>query len=60
MVEHPLVAPHITRMEGSLDSVMGLAKQLLLRLLCRAAADVLASGDAAGQPPVTADGRAQS
>ena len=42
MVEHALVAPHVTRMHGSLDSVMGLAKQLLLRLLCQAA-DEMAS-----------------
>ena len=38
MVEHGLVQPHVTRMVGSLDSVMGLAKDLLLRLLCAAAA----------------------
>jgi septum formation protein len=36
MVEHDLVAPHVARMQGSLDSVMGLAKALLLRLLCQA------------------------
>lgn len=38
MVEHDLVQPHVTSMEGSLDSVMGLAKDLLLRLLCQAGA----------------------
>ena len=42
MVEHALVQPHVTRMDGSLDSVMGLAKHLLLRLLC----DTLAAADA--------------
>ncbi|KAL4446279.1 hypothetical protein ABPG77_003086 [Micractinium sp. CCAP 211/92] len=39
MVEHPLVTPHVTRMVGALDSVMGLDKQLLLRLLCAVASD---------------------
>jgi predicted house-cleaning NTP pyrophosphatase (Maf/HAM1 superfamily) len=43
MVEHALVAPHVTRMDGTLDSVMGLAKHLLLRLLCQAAAEAPAS-----------------
>ncbi|EFN52790.1 hypothetical protein CHLNCDRAFT_26436 [Chlorella variabilis] len=43
MVEHALVAPHVTHMAGSLDSVMGLAKHLLLRLLCQAAADSAAT-----------------
>ena len=38
MVEHALVQPHVVRMEGSLDSVMGLDKRLLLRLLCDAGA----------------------
>ncbi len=33
MVEHPLVAPRILRMHGALDSVQGLPKELLLRLL---------------------------
>lgn len=47
MVEHPLVQPHVTRMVGALDSVMGLDKQLLLRLLCAAAADG-ASGQGGG------------
>jgi septum formation protein len=36
MVEHELVQPHVVRMEGSLDSVMGLDKRLLQRLLCEA------------------------
>lgn len=36
--EHELVQPHVIRMDGSLDSVMGLDKQLLLRLLCAAGA----------------------
>lgn len=30
--------PHVIQMDGSLDSVMGLDKQLLLRLLCAAGA----------------------
>ena len=38
MVEHPLVAPRIARMDGALDSVQGLPRALLLRLLRRAAA----------------------
>ena len=33
MVEHELVAPYITRMEGTQDAVMGLAKATVLRLL---------------------------
>jgi septum formation protein len=33
MVEHPLVVPHITRMEGTQDSIMGLSKLLVMRLL---------------------------
>ncbi len=37
MVEHPLVAPHVTKMEGTLDSVMGLSKALVTRLLLQAA-----------------------
>lgn len=36
MVEHALVQPHVTKLEGSLDGVMGLAKALLLSLLCEA------------------------
>ncbi|PRW61253.1 septum formation MAF [Chlorella sorokiniana] len=43
MVEHELVQPHVIRMDGSLDSVMGLDKQLLLRLLCAAGAAETAS-----------------
>lgn len=45
MVEHPLVAPHVTRMVGTLDGVMGLPKGLLLRLMCEA------GGVAGGEPP---------
>ena len=37
MVEHALVAPRIARMHGALDSVQGLPKALLLRLLQRVA-----------------------
>ncbi|CAM9945647.1 unnamed protein product [Scytosiphon promiscuus] len=33
MVEHALVQPYITKIEGSLDSVMGLSKALVLKLL---------------------------
>ncbi|CAM9289849.1 unnamed protein product [Hapterophycus canaliculatus] len=33
MVEHVLVQPYITKIEGSLDSVMGLSKALVLKLL---------------------------
>jgi septum formation protein len=37
MIEHPQVAPHITRIEGTEDSVMGLSARLLAELLARAA-----------------------
>lgn len=37
MVEHPLVEPHIERMEGTQCSVMGLPKQLTLELMLQAA-----------------------
>lgn len=37
MVEHPLVVPHVTRIDGSQDGVMGLSKLLVMRLLCDAA-----------------------
>lgn len=33
MVEHPLVQEHIERIDGTQDSVMGLSKDLVLRLL---------------------------
>lgn len=33
MVEHPLVAPHVTRMDGTQDGVMGLAKALVIKLV---------------------------
>jgi septum formation protein len=33
MVEHPLVREHLERIEGTEDSVMGLSKELVLRLL---------------------------
>jgi septum formation protein len=36
MVEHPLVAPLVKKMVGPIDSVMGLPKDLLLRLLLEA------------------------
>ena len=37
MVESPLVAPHVARMEGGMDSIMGLGKELTARLLIEAA-----------------------
>ncbi|GFR43639.1 hypothetical protein Agub_g4740 [Astrephomene gubernaculifera] len=37
MVEHPLVVPHIARLEGSQCSVMGLPRQLVMRLMVEAA-----------------------
>ncbi|KAL6762294.1 inosine triphosphate pyrophosphatase-like protein [Haematococcus lacustris] len=36
-VEHALVAPYVERLEGSLDSVMGLSKQQVMQLLLQAA-----------------------
>jgi len=36
MVEHELVSPHVARIEGGLDSVQGLGRELLLRLLALA------------------------
>jgi septum formation protein len=44
MVESPLVAPHVERMEGGMDSIMGLGRALTARLLIEAA-----EGGAAGQ-----------
>ena len=38
MVEHPLVQPHVRRMEGTMDSVMGLSKASVVRLLAEAVA----------------------
>lgn len=35
MVEHKLVQPYITNMDGTMDSVMGLSKSLVLELLAR-------------------------
>ena len=43
MVENPLVAPHVARLEGGMDSIMGLGKALAARLLLEAAGGV-ASG----------------
>ncbi|KAG2445632.1 hypothetical protein HXX76_000242 [Chlamydomonas incerta] len=37
MIEHPLVEPHIERMDGTQCSVMGLPKHLVLRLMLEAA-----------------------
>jgi septum formation protein len=36
MVEHPLVVPHVTKMEGGQDAVMGLCKATVVRLLTEA------------------------
>ncbi len=36
MVEHPLVAPYVTRIDGSQDGVRGLAKALVVRLMLEA------------------------
>ncbi|KAL1522416.1 hypothetical protein AB1Y20_017406 [Prymnesium parvum] len=33
MVEHPLVEPHVKRIDGTIDSVMGLKKETVQRLL---------------------------
>ncbi len=33
MVEHVLVQPYITKIDGSIDSVMGLSKALVDKLL---------------------------
>jgi septum formation protein len=33
MIEHPLVKEHVERIDGTEDSVMGLSKDLVLRLL---------------------------
>ena len=38
MVEHPLVQPHVARMDGSMDSIMGLCKSTLMQLLDEACA----------------------
>lgn len=37
MIEHPAVSPYITQLEGSQDSVMGLGKDAVMRVLLRAA-----------------------
>eukprot|EP00879_Flechtneria_rotunda_P004546 GHRR01004801.1.p1 GENE.GHRR01004801.1~~GHRR01004801.1.p1 ORF type:complete len:218 (+),score=42.73 GHRR01004801.1:429-1082(+) len=37
MIEHPLVAPYITSIEGSQDSVMGLGKEAVMQVLLEAA-----------------------
>ncbi|GIL47156.1 hypothetical protein Vafri_4027 [Volvox africanus] len=37
MIEHPLMEPHIERMDGSICSVMGLPKHVVLRLMVEAA-----------------------
>mmetsp|Transcript_36397 Transcript_36397/g.107449 ORF Transcript_36397/g.107449 Transcript_36397/m.107449 type:complete len:222 (-) Transcript_36397:620-1285(-) len=37
MVEHPLVVPHVVRIEGTQDGVMGLSKALVAKLLLQAA-----------------------
>ncbi|EFJ50891.1 hypothetical protein VOLCADRAFT_88280 [Volvox carteri f. nagariensis] len=37
MIEHPLVEAHVERMDGSICSVMGLPRHLVLRLMMQAA-----------------------
>lgn len=37
MVEHPLVAPHVVDMQGGIDSVMGLKKDSVVRMVLEAA-----------------------
>ncbi|KAG7673971.1 hypothetical protein Ndes2526B_g02553 [Nannochloris sp. 'desiccata'] len=36
MVEHPLVVPHVTNMEGGQDAVMGLSKATVVKLITEA------------------------
>lgn len=35
MIEHTLVQPYILKIDGTIDSIMGLSKPLLLSLLGR-------------------------
>lgn len=37
MVEHPLVQPHVVKIDGGMDAVMGLGKSTVADLLCQAA-----------------------
>lgn len=37
MVEHPLVTPYITQIEGTQESVMGLGKEAVMQVLVEAA-----------------------
>ena len=37
MVEHPLVVPHVVDMQGGIDSVMGLKKESVVKLVIQAA-----------------------
>ena len=39
MIEHPMIQPYIDRIEGTLDSIMGLSKSLVLELLENMAKD---------------------
>lgn len=39
IVEHPLVVPHITGLEGSLEGVMGLSKVSFMRVLLKTVHD---------------------
>ncbi len=39
MVEHPLVAPYVERIQGGMDSVMGLGMDVATRLLLQAAGE---------------------
>lgn len=37
MIEHPLVTPYITHIDGTQDSVMGLGKEAVMSVLLQAA-----------------------
>lgn len=36
MVEHPMVAPYIERIEGTVDGVMGIDKSVAVRMMAEA------------------------
>ena len=40
MIEHPLVTPHVLRIEGTDDGIRGLAKVLVIQLLLDLRSDV--------------------
>jgi len=45
MVEHPLVKQYITGIDGTEDSVMGLSKELVLKLLNELADQIRAANN---------------